>query len=291
MNATINEFLCHMKAVGRAESSVCCYQGYLHKLAAMLAAPAFTEITAADLEQVMVKLRESSAHSEITLNKIRSVYRSFFHWAYTCGKIPSNPAATLAMARAISLPTTAITASELEALFSTIRASGAVHAKRDELLFTIYAFTGVRRSEALALKWSDYDSITKNLCIRIAKGGRQRIQPVPMRLAKLMENQVGCDILEDEYNRFLFSGQQGKRHLSARQAQTLFTTWKRLSGIRSKLTIRSLRAGFATLLYRSSGNIWLVASALGHVGIQTVRHYIQTDFKEVRTAVERAFRV
>ena len=101
-------------------------------------------------------------------------------------------------------------ASELEALFSTIRASGAVHAKRDELLFTIYAFTGIRRSEALALKWSDYDSITKNLCIRISKGGRQRAQPVPMRLAKLMENQVGCDILKDEDNQFLFSGTAGK---------------------------------------------------------------------------------
>lgn len=267
MNATINEFLCHMKAVGRAESSICCYQGYLLKLAAMLAAPAFKEITAADLEQVMVRLRESSAHSEITLNKIRSVYRSFFLWAYNCGKIPTNPAATLTLSRAISLPTTPITASELEALFSTIRSSGAVHAKRDELLFTIYAFTGVRRSEALALKRSDYDATTRNLSIRIAKGGRQRIQPVPMRLAKLMENHVGYDILEDENSSFLFSGQQVQGHLSARQVQTLFTTWKRLSGIRPKLTIRSLRAGFATLLYRSTGDIWLVASALGHAGI------------------------
>jgi len=77
--------------------------------------------------------------------------------------------------------------------------------------------------------------------------------------------------------------------MSARQAQTLFTSWKHISGIRSKLTIRSLRAGFATLLYRTSGNIWLVACALGHAGLQTIRHYIQADTREIRIAVERAF--
>jgi site-specific recombinase XerD len=291
MNAAIDEFLCHMKAVGRAESSVCCYRGYLEKLAQMLGAPALPDITAADLDQVLVKLREPSTLSEITLNKIRSIYRSFFLWAYSCGKIRANPASTLTLAHVTSLPTTPITASELEALFNTIRASGTDHAERDELLFTICAFTGIRKTEALALKRSDYDATTRNLSIRIAKGGRQRIQPVPMRLAKLLEHHVGCGLSGDEDNCFLFAGRQGQRHLSARQAQTLFSTWKCLSGIRSKLTIRSLRAGFATLLYRSCGDIWLVASALGHAGIQTVRHYVQADIKEVRTAVERAFLV
>jgi site-specific recombinase XerD len=146
MNAAISEFQCHMKAVGRAGSSVCCYRGCLEKLAETLGAPALEEITTADLEQIMVILRESSDHSEATLNKVRSVYRTFFTLALAREKISRNPSAGLTLARTTSLPTTPITASELKTLLNTIRASGAAHAKRDELLFSIYAFTGIRRS-------------------------------------------------------------------------------------------------------------------------------------------------
>jgi site-specific recombinase XerD len=55
------------------------------------------------------------------------------------------------------------------------------------------------------------------------------------------------------------------------------------------LTINSFRAGFATLLYRTTGDIWLVARALEHNSVATTRRYIETDSEDIRKALERAF--
>ena len=141
----------------------------------------------------------------------------------------------------------------------------------------------------MALKLTDYDGTAGFLRIHAAKGGRKRLQPVPAALAADIVHRAIQDTISAKDNTYFFPGRHQLRPLSARQAQVLFTNWKRLSGIRPELTIRSLRAGFATMLYRTTGNIGLVAQALGHAGLQTVRRYVQMDADKIRTAIETTF--
>ena len=74
--------------------------------------------------------------------------------------------------------------------------------------------------------------------------------------------------------------------MSARQVQVRFDNWKKLAGIRKKLTIHSFRAGYATSLYETTGDIFLVARAMGHRDVSTTLRYINTNSSVLKRAVE-----
>lgn len=281
----IEAFLLHMRACGRAESSIRCYHGYLARLAALLPDRALIDLDRSALNRVLAIMKQQAVLAETTLNKIRSVYRSFFQWAVNSGRCCCNPTDLLTFARAESFPTIPITSDETELLLTTISQSGNVNSQRDELLFATYAFAGIRRAEALRLKIGDFDASVKTLHLRKTKGGVSRIQPIPERLADLLSRYgSGKDI-----GRFFFVGDGGGRHLSLRQAQNRFDYWRESAGLRHQLTIHSFRAGYAGILYRTSGDIWLVARSIGHKNVASTKRYIESDAADIRTAIEMAF--
>lgn len=283
----IGAFLLHLKATGRAASTIVCYRGYLERLADLLGKVETSHITARLLEQSVVQLQDQFPCSDVTKNKIRSVYRSLFQWLYASGLILHNPAALLNLSRAIPNHTVPITQDEVSILLDAIQHSSHPLAGRDELLIALYAFTGMRRSEALRLRVGDYDSVAKTLSLRGTKGGGNRQQPIPSRLVPLLEQYIKR--LRHDEAELLFFGADERKSLSPRQAYSRFVFWKHAATIRSGLTIHSFRAGYATRLYRTTRDIWLVSRALGHSGLQTIRHYVQTDSAEIRSAVESTF--
>jgi integrase len=50
--------------------------------------------------------------------------------------------------------------------------------ERDRLLLALFAYTGLRRSDRLALDWDDLDLGRRLIRVRTAKGGRQRVVPL-----------------------------------------------------------------------------------------------------------------
>jgi site-specific recombinase XerD len=291
LGEAIDDFHRHLIAAGRAATTIKSYQSSLERLLAFLGDKEFTEITVDDLEQAVGKIRVSYPYSEVTMNRIKSVYRSFFAWAFETGRIPFNPASRLSLAKSTSLPTVPITIEEITGLLDTIRHSENRQAARDELLFAIYAYTGIRRTEALSLMVDDYDRTSNVLYLRNTKGGGKRMQAVPACLAELLERYVGNNRRDDTAagSSFLFPGRRLQCPLSVRQAQSRFDKWKRHSGIREHLTIHSLRAGFATRLYKITGDMLIVSRAMGHIKLDSTRQYILTDVTDIRAAVDKAY--
>jgi len=291
----INDFIVCLKATGYASSTLKCYSATLANLAYMLGQEDINAISIGDVERVIIQLGYQAAdtyqRTDVTLNRIKSAYRSFFKWAYERGHTTENLTAGLQLAKAYSQPTIPITIDETALLLDAIRKSNSAHAMRDQALFSIYAFTGIRRSEALSLRLADYDPLTLNLRLHHTKGGKRRLQPVPTLLADLLDhyvqslrrNERNCDHTP------LFPGMHANKHLSPRQARERFEKWKGIAGIRKSLTIHSFRAGYATILYQSSGDIFLVAHALGHSDIQTTKRYVDGNMTSVREAVELVF--
>ncbi len=289
----IQDFITHLKAAGRSSSTISCYFHDLELLGENLGNMKLSRITDSHLEKTIIQLHDSSVRGSVrsaaALNRIKSVYRSFFKWAFESGRVSHNAAARLYLARTKSRPTAPITMKEIICLLSAIRKSNDPLAKRDEALFATYAFTGIRRSEALSLRISDYDPVLLTLFLRQTKQGNNRIQPVPFQLAWILEKYIRSMKRSTPYCP-LFFGRQPERPLSARQAQVRFERWKNLAGIRKDITIHSFRAGFATLLYETTGDILLVSRAVGHANIQTTRRYIQDNMSGIREAVEKIFR-
>jgi integrase/recombinase XerC len=226
--------------------------------------------------------------SPATTNRIKSAYRSFFKWAFETRRITSDPAARLDLAKTRSRPTTPITVKEINDLLNAIRASDDRHAERDEALFSVYAFTGIIRSEALSLTMRDYDAQAAALYLPKTKSGSRHVRSVLSPLADILKKRTRHSPYADDQPNLLTGGNPD-RALSARQAQARFVKWKDLAGIRKGLTIHSFRAGFATSLYEKTGDILLVSRAMGHSDIRTTRRYIRENNYRISQAVEMTF--
>lgn len=225
------------------------------------------------------------------MNRIKSAFRSFFKWALQSGLISHNPAASLPMSRAASQRTTPITMEEINTLLHTISESGDPYAERDEALFATYAFTGIRCAEALALRVKDYDRSSFTLYLPKVKRGTGRLQPIPHRLSRVLGKWIS--ILRRngraDLSSLLFCGKNPERSLTTRQIRFRLNRWKALSGIREDLTVHSFRAGFATHLYRATGDLLLVHYAIGHTDVRTTVRYIGNHLFEIRKAIEKGF--
>lgn len=247
------------------------------------------------IEKAIITLQDSCTtgqrRSSATMNRIKSAFKSFFKWAYQAGLTSRNPAAGLRISKAASQRTIPITMEEIKALLQTISESEDPNAERDEALFATYAFTGIRCAEALALRIKDYDQSSLTLYLPKVKRTNGRLQPIPNRLSRILERWISilrCNSQADSSS-FLFHGRHPERSLTTRQVRFRFNRWKALSGIREELTVHSFRAGFATHLYRATGDSLLVQHAIGHSDIRTTERYIGNNLFEIRQAIEKGF--
>ena len=83
------------------------------------------------------------------------------------------------------------------------------------------------------------------------------------------------------------SEQTQDAELGRRQVQLRFHHWLRKANIKRHLTVHSLRHTVAMNLYRESGDLRLVQTALGHKHITTTEIYATVEDRTLRRALEK----
>jgi integrase/recombinase XerD len=290
------DYLVYLRASGRKATTIGSYEESLALLGRKMGAdiplrdvsPTLLNTTVAGLTAIDGQLRKR--RSQTTLNRHRSAYRGFFGWAVETKRIPSNPARLLGRSNIESVPTQAMTLYEVHSFLRAIRHSSDPLRVRDETLFALYAFTGLRRAEALQLAEQDYNAATRTLQVKNGKSGRPRTVHVIARLGLLLESlQKYCGPGRKIVNGKLFPGRGADENLTTRQVQSRFQHWKAIAGLRSTLTIHSFRVGFATALHRQSRDVVLVSRALGHGDLRPTLRYIQLSAAELPHWMESTF--
>jgi integrase len=184
-----------------------------------------------------------------------------------------------------------MTLHEVRSFLRAIRHSKESLRLRDEALFALYAFTGLRRAEALSLDMADYNAATRTLQVKNGKSGRPRVVHVISQLGLLLERlQQHGERGRAIENGKLFPGRTLGQSLTTRQAQSRFQHWKAIAGLRPALTIHSFRVGFATALHWQSRDVVLVSRALGHGDLRPTLRYIDLSAGELPDWMETTFR-
>jgi site-specific recombinase XerC len=292
----ITHYIDHMHAIGRAGATIASYHRDLQRLAALMNDPEPAAVNPEALEKVVLFLARPEngmkrGYDVSTLNRIKSTYRSFFGWLCRTGRIGFNPAAELLFVRNASRPTLPMSLGQARALLDTIRRSSSPYSTRDEALFAVYAYTGLRRNEALSLRIGDYHADTQSLTVVRSKREGICIVPVPPVLAGVLNRHIQELKNEDafEADLFLFHGQDHQHPLCARQVQARFAKWKKMAGLNSCLRLHSFRAGYATLLYHHTGDLLMVSALLGHRSLDATRRYIHSGGPDVRDRLAQVF--
>jgi len=150
---------------------------------------------------------------------------------------------------------------ELAAFMAAVRERRHKHQPRDYAFFALLANTGIRPSEALALRRSDCHLRGERPWIRITRLKKKKITPefdelqITPELAAMLLPHVESMGADPGAAVFLM----GKR-----QAERLFHHYSRLADLRPGRWLYSLRHTAATRIYLATRDIHIVQAILGH---------------------------
>lgn len=164
-----------------------------------------------------------------------------------------------------------LTAEEIKRLFD------AINAEVDPVVrdaFHLLIFTGARRGNVLAMRWSEISDLdggapTWKIPRTKAKGQRKAIEiPLPPQVVKILQDRPrDSDLVL-----------QGRKNIQ--RAWSRVTTKAGLTGVR----IHDLRRTLASWAYNRGNRSTLISDLLGHSGVGSVSSYIWTDAQQVRAA-------
>lgn len=153
---------------------------------------------------------------------------------------------------------------------------------RDTAILTLLLGTGIRVSECVGLDIADVSF--KNSCMRIVrKGGNESTIYFGDEVADALldyielERSGFAERADSEQENALFLSLKYGR-LTTRAVEKLVKKYTGAAKINKKITPHKLRSTYGTNLYKETGDIYLVADALGHKSVETTRqHYAAID--------------
>jgi integrase/recombinase XerD len=287
LDAARDEWLRRLRSANRSASSIAAYRIALDDLLVFLDRTGRTP-TACDEQTIVEYLddyRRRRNPAEATYYRRFTQLRRFFRWLSRRADVP-DPFLELESPPKPQQEADWLTAAEFARLLA---AAGAPLrrrpglAERDQLVMLTLVSTGLRRSELLALDWSDLDleSGRPSLLVRRGKGGKPRRQPLPPALADELRRLAR--IRRPAGDDAVFCGLAGKR-LTSTILATLIRRAAKRAGIEKTVSAHTLRHTAATWLRQQTGDARLVAAYLGHADLSTVSRYAHVADSELHNA-------
>lgn len=232
--------------------------------------------------------------------KIASL-RSFYNFYYRNEYINTNPASLLDTPKQHKKEIIRMSKNDVYELLNCIREGDEglteheklMHSKtryRDEAILTTLLGTGMRVSECVGINLQDIDY--KEGCFHIIrKGGNEDRVFFPIEVEDALNKYI-----EEERNFMspttdsdaLFLSLQNKR-INVRTVQVLVKKYSIRAGIGARITPHKCRSTYGTNLYAETGDIYMVADALGHSSVETTRkHYAAMSEERKRTAGQKS---
>jgi site-specific recombinase XerD len=266
-----------------------------------LLARAVPDLEAQDIsvEHLRAFLNMSADLARSSLARRQAALRALFGWAYKNDFLPADPTHKLDPVKVKPREPRPLTNDQVEAILTVIPRDQ----KRNKLLFTLLAETGLRVGEALSLHDSDVrlDDLGGGSIRVIGKGDQERIVPLidAPRTVRLLREALKASGVGPlfrgnprkggrsgeplDYTTVLYHFEQ---YVSLAQAKRpdLFEEEK------EPITIHRLRHTYATERLRDGVSLPSVRKLLGHKNIQTTMRYVETDLDTVKRELVEARR-
>ena len=142
--------------------------------------------------------------------------------------------------------------------------------KHRAILTTIYA-SGLRVSEAVALRPADIDSARMVLRVDQGKGRKDRSVMLSPRLLEVLRNYWRIERPKP----WLFPGDGAGRHITKNAVEQACQKAHRAAAIDKPVTPHSLRHAFATHLLESGTDVRRIQLLLGHRSLATTSRYLK----------------
>lgn len=226
-----------------------------------------------------------------------SSLKTLYNYFYEAELLPNNPASIVHVPKYHEKEIIRLEPNEVAKLLDLVENGSEQTSKkqkefhkitrnRDLCLLTLLLGTGIRVSECVGLNISDVN-FDNNAIRIIRKGGNEAVvyfgDEVEDALRLYLKSRREIIPLDGHEDALFLSIQN--RRITVRAVENLVKKYASQVTSLKKITPHKLRSTYGTELYRESGDIYLVASVLGHKDVNTTRkHYANMDEDRKRRA-------
>jgi integrase/recombinase XerD len=301
-DAARQEFLAHLRyAKGHRPTTCYAYNADLGLWRDWLqqAGKDWQRARAGDVEQFAAwQLRERKVSAHI-VNRRLSCLSSFYKWALKHEIVEADPVYLADKPkRPLRIPVW-LEKEEQQRLEATIKSRENIPInifgqnkqqmtetrRRYELLFGLLLNSGLRISEALALKATDVrilDGLAKSVRV-IGKGDKERLVPLPVAFGGVF----GFWLKDRPRTEFVFARATGQKPVSAQAARAYLRGMLQKAGIDKKISPHKLRHTYATNLLNAGAELVDIKALLGHESIATTQIYTNVGQERMEQVVGR----
>ena len=265
------------------------------------------ELTVSDIENVEITVfenymaylslyeingKEESCNERAKSRKMATV-RAFYKYFFNKGKIKSNTASKVTLPKLHDKEIIRLDIAEMVRLLNLADSGDkfsdhqrAYHKStkiRDVAILTLFLGTGIRNSELVGLNVEDINFEDMSFAVT-RKGGNRTIlyfnDEVDKALRSWLNKRSTIKDLSPNENA-LFLSLQNKR-ISVRAIQELVKKYAKIITPLKKITPHKLRSTFGTNLYKTTGDIYVVADCLGHKDVNTTKKHYAAITEDIR---------
>lgn len=156
---------------------------------------------------------------------------------------------------------------------------------RDLAIVALFLGTGIRVSELVGLNSDDFD-FGNNSFVVTRKGGNRvilylndEIKQYLIEYISLKENKDKLQL--EKQSPAMFLSMRNTR-LTTRAVENIIKKYAKIAVPLKKITPHKLRSTFGTELYRSTGDIYIVADVLGHKDVNTTKKHYAALSEDIR---------
>jgi site-specific recombinase XerC len=266
LHPELADFVAFLKLKNLSPRTIVEYQKVLKGVfeACGLGESAPSTITRAQLRRHFAQLLERGLSAKTVRDRI-VVVRRFFGFLVQEGYLESDTSQGLPNPKVGRRLPKALSISQIRALLGAMDDSPL--GRRDRMLYTLLYSSGLRVSEALALRQRDVDFSDGALRV-VGKGDRERRVYLKPALVTALKNHISGQPSSE----LLFPGRNG-RVMSQANAQQRIRIWARKAGIEAQVTPHVLRHSIAVHYLTAGAPITFVQDLLGHASLATTGIY------------------
>ena len=224
-----------------------------------------------------------------TINRKISSLKTFFNYCIREKYISSNPVLKIRTLREPRRLPVVLSESSLDNLFSINGIfKSSFEGNRDRLILELFYQTGIRLTELIGIKLTDYNSRKKELKI-IGKRNKERIIPLTQSLVDLLNNYIvlRSQTLNNPATSFLFTTNAGKKSYS-KMIYRIVNYYLSLVSSVNKRSPHVLRHAFATHLLNRGADLNAIKDLLGHASLSSTQVYTQVSGEKIKKAYKNS---